>query len=322
MSAVLAPARPRHWSLALAAALLLHGGLAVVFHEMIDGGTRAAGIGGVAVGLPPAGAAPGAAAEVTAPEAEEVPAAEATEVVPAEAVPPPVPEAAPLPQVEAAAPPPAAEPLYAPTPPVEPAPVEVETVEATPVEVETVEAKPAMAVPEPPRAKPQPPREETPVEASPVPAEAAEPTPAPAQVAAKTGPRNEGASAGEDVAGNAGKAGAANAKASGATEGHSGGGAPGAFVDYKAQLYAWLVKHKEYPRRARLRRQEGTARLYFAMDRNGRVLEYRIVASSGYKLLDEEVVAMIERASPLPPPPESLGGERLDYIVPVEFFQH
>ena len=93
----------------------------------------------------------------------------------------------------------------------------------------------------------------------------------------------------------------------------SGGGTPGAFVDYKAQLYAWLVKHKEYPRRARLRRQEGTAQLYFALDRNGQVLEYRIVASSGYKLLDEEVVSMIERASPLPPPPDSLTGERLDY---------
>src|SRR3546814_5511323 len=94
------------------------------------------------------------------------------------------------------------------------------------------------------------------------------------------------------------------------SEGQSGGGAPGAFVDYKAQLYAWLEKHKEYPRRARLRRQEGTALLEFAMDRGGRVLSYRIVESSGYKLLDDEVVAMIERASPLPTPPAAMEGER------------
>lgn len=107
----------------------------------------------------------------------------------------------------------------------------------------------------------------------------------------------------------------------GAAGGHSGGGAAGAFVDYKAQLQAWLEKHKEYPRRAQLRRQEGTARLYVAFDRHGIVLEYRILESSGYKLLDEEVVAMIKRASPLPAPPAAMPGDRLDYIVPVEFFQ-
>src|SRR3546814_11068775 len=77
----------------------------------------------------------------------------------------------------------------------------------------------------------------------------------------------------------------------------------------------------EDPRRAQLLRQGGTAQLYFVMDRGGRVLEYRILESSGYKLLDEEVVAMVKRASPLPPPPAAMPGERLDYIVPVEFFQ-
>src|SRR3546814_14081589 len=105
------------------------------------------------------------------------------------------------------------------------------------------------------------------------------------------------------------------------SEGQSGGGAPGAFVDYKAQLYAWLEKHKEYPRRARLRRQEGTALLEFAMDRGGRVLSYRIVESSGYKLLDDEVVARIERASPLPTPPAAMEGERFNYRIPVLFDQ-
>jgi protein TonB len=57
------------------------------------------------------------------------------------------------------------------------------------------------------------------------------------------------------------------------------------------------------------------------MDRAGRVLEFRIVESSGYKLLDEEVVAMIERASPLPTPPAAMAGERFNYTVPVWFNQ-
>src|SRR3546814_16242307 len=103
------------------------------------------------------------------------------------------------------------------------------------------------------------------------------------------------------------------------SEGQSGGGAPGAFVDYKAQLYAWLEKHKEYPRRARLRRQEGTALLEFAMDRGGRVLSYRIGESYGYKLLDAEVVALIERASPLPTRPAAMEREGFNTTLPACF---
>src|SRR3546814_13646021 len=55
------------------------------------------------------------------------------------------------------------------------------------------------------------------------------------------------------------------------------------------------------------------------MDRGGRVLSYRIVESSGYKLLDDEVVAMIERASPLPTPPAAMEGERFNYRIPALF---
>ena len=58
----------------------------------------------------------------------------------------------------------------------------------------------------------------------------------------------------------------------------------------------------------------------FVMDRVGKVLDYAIERSRGYALLDQEVVALIQRASPLPPPPEEVQGERLELVVPVEFF--
>lgn len=90
--------------------------------------------------------------------------------------------------------------------------------------------------------------------------------------------------------------------------------------DYYSELGAWLAKHKKYPRRARLRKQEGTAVLYFVVDRDGRVLEYLVEESSGHRLLDKEVAAMLKRAEPLPKIPDIMHQAKLEITVPVEFF--
>jgi len=94
---------------------------------------------------------------------------------------------------------------------------------------------------------------------------------------------------------------------------------PGADADYLATLLAWLEKHKEYPREAQRRRQQGTAILYFELDRQGRVLNYRIKTSSGFAELDREVEAMIRRAEPLPPMPADMTQAKLELQVPVQF---
>ncbi|NGP52424.1 energy transducer TonB, partial [Thioalkalivibrio sp. XN8] len=117
-----------------------------------------------------------------------------------------------------------------------------------------------------------------------------------------------------------GRDGPRDATETGSGEAAAAGGLPGANRDYAATVLAWLERHKHYPRRARLRRQEGTVLLYFVVDRAGTVLEYRLEQSSSYPVLDQEVLAMIERAQPLPPMPDELGQERLELIVPVEFF--
>jgi len=124
----------------------------------------------------------------------------------------------------------------------------------------------------------------------------------------------------ESVAGAASRDGTRDADETGSGDATAGGGLPGSSRDYAATVLAWLERHKEYPRRARLRRQEGTAMLYFVVDRSGAVLEYRLQSSSSHRALDEEVLAMIERAQPLPPMPEDMERERLELIVPVEFF--
>ena len=84
-----------------------------------------------------------------------------------------------------------------------------------------------------------------------------------------------------------------------------------------------LVKHlqqfKRYPSGRRTRGEEGVVLLSFSVDRNGHVLSRQIVHSSGYPDLDDEVMAMIERAQPLPPFPASMTEPKLDLTVPIRF---
>lgn len=102
-------------------------------------------------------------------------------------------------------------------------------------------------------------------------------------------------------------------------DGSAGGGIPGAKKDYLAQLSAWLEKHKQYPRGAQRRRQEGTAHLRFVIDRAGQVLSYDVERSSGFKLLDKEVERIIRRAAPLPAMPSDITLSRLELVVPISF---
>lgn len=91
-------------------------------------------------------------------------------------------------------------------------------------------------------------------------------------------------------------------------------------LSWQSTLMMKLNEAKRYPFGARRYRQEGVAYLRFVMDREGNVLSANIERSSGYPLLDEETLALIERAQPLPKPPESMASESFEIVVPVEFF--
>ena len=99
----------------------------------------------------------------------------------------------------------------------------------------------------------------------------------------------------------------------------AGGGQAGDRQDYLALLAAWLERHKEYPRRARARGEEGTVLLRFKIDRGGRLLMWRIDRSSGHPALDREVEAMLQRAEPLPPLPPEMTQAQLELAVPIQF---
>jgi protein TonB len=88
---------------------------------------------------------------------------------------------------------------------------------------------------------------------------------------------------------------------------------------WRGALLAQLNRAKRYPQAAQARREEGVARLSFTINRAGQVVSYRLVGSSGSPLLDAEVLAMIQRASPLPAPPPDVPGALVDLVVPVRF---
>ena len=274
----------RHWIMAVVMAVTIHVGFAAtVFWKPGDVSPRAPSIGGVEVALGPTNTVAESTSDDTA---AETPQAEANDPTLSEQkTNPPLPERKDSVR-ETPAPP---EPLTAKIPePIE-TPVDVTPVDVTPLEPLFPERAPETAmIPSHP------------------PAPTAEPQDT-SQVVAGIEAQNTPLSSN-----NAGH----NA------EPENTRGMAGTETSYAATLLAWLERHKQYPRQARQRRQQGTTLLYIVMSRNGYVIKARIEESSGYGLLDQAALSMLERAQPLPPIPDSMNTARLELIVPVQFFMN
>lgn len=178
-------------------------------------------------------------------------------------------------------------------------------------------AAPATPPPEPPRPEPQP----TAAEPPPKPVEAAVPLPKPkppapkpkprptAPAEAAPGPQRSAAHAEAEAAITAAPVPGANAQAAAARA-----------ATWQGELLGHLERHKRYPRAAQWKRREGTVVVAFSLDREGRVIAKRLARASGHADLDDEALALLARAQPLPPPPDGIPGERIELVVPIQFF--
>lgn len=81
---------------------------------------------------------------------------------------------------------------------------------------------------------------------------------------------------------------------------------------WRGSVIAHLNRAKRAPGGSR-----GTATVAFSIDRKGRVLSARLVRSSGNASLDREAVALVRRASPVPPPPANVHGNSVLLKAPV-----
>jgi protein TonB len=86
--------------------------------------------------------------------------------------------------------------------------------------------------------------------------------------------------------------------------------------NYRGLVAAHLTRNKQYPPDARLNRDQGAASVSFTLDGSGRVTAAHLVRGSGHASLDQEVQAMVRRASPFPAPP---GGRAMSFTVPITF---
>jgi len=89
---------------------------------------------------------------------------------------------------------------------------------------------------------------------------------------------------------------------------------------WQGTLRAHLERFKRYPMAAQMSRQQGVSYVRFVMDRQGRVLSARLERGSGHGRLDDESLALMDRAQPLPPPPDEVKGETIEIVVPIQFF--
>ena len=92
-----------------------------------------------------------------------------------------------------------------------------------------------------------------------------------------------------------------------------------ALATWQSVLLGHLEHHKRYPREARRNGQQGVVYVRVSINRDGTVVDYRLTQPSAHKALNQETLALIARAQPLPSPPE-VSSDTLEFVVPVEFF--
>lgn len=90
-------------------------------------------------------------------------------------------------------------------------------------------------------------------------------------------------------------------------------------LSFRDRLLGHLQRYKRYPQIAQRRREQGVPYVRFTMDRAGKVLAARLERGSGYAALDDEALALLERAQPLPPLPQDVVGDTVEIVVPIEF---
>ena len=164
---------------------------------------------------------------------------------------------------------------------------------------------PVVAMPEPPPPPPPPPE----VKPDPKPEPKSEPPPEPVKVERKkpaprtaAAPRSERRTAETPSAPSPGSV---NSSA--------------AIASWRDTVVSQLQRAKRYPGGAESRREQGVVTLSFTLSRAGGVLSRGIARSSGNSELDQEVLAMVQRAAPFPAFPASMPQSSVHLVVPVRF---
>lgn len=88
---------------------------------------------------------------------------------------------------------------------------------------------------------------------------------------------------------------------------------------WQRKVVVHLNKFKRYPAEARAAGKEGDVTIFFTIDRYGRVTASGLLAGSGVAALDVAALSILERAGPLPAPPNELAGSSFNLSLPIEY---
>jgi periplasmic protein TonB len=95
-------------------------------------------------------------------------------------------------------------------------------------------------------------------------------------------------------------------------------GTPSA-ASYASIVAGIIQRNKRYPREALLAETEGVVEAFFVVNRQGHVIGYRILKSSGQRVLDQEVVRLLRHVSFPPIPNDGGDPERREFSLPIAF---
>ncbi len=99
----------------------------------------------------------------------------------------------------------------------------------------------------------------------------------------------------------------ADARGPGPTSSKGGGGTERPEVRYVKAHFAAIrnaiVRNLSYPRLARRMGWTGTVKVSFVVNENGGVNDVKVLATSGFEVLDNNAIETIKRCSPYPKPP-------------------
>ena len=83
-------------------------------------------------------------------------------------------------------------------------------------------------------------------------------------------------------------------------QGSGGGGGVGGGRDIKSEILRKIQRAKHYPALARARAWQGIVEVEFLINPSGNLEKLSVIQSSGFPVLDEEALATVRRAVPLP----------------------
>lgn len=91
------------------------------------------------------------------------------------------------------------------------------------------------------------------------------------------------------------------------------------YISYTKVITKKLMEHWRYPPQARNNLIEGQSLILFSLLNDGSLTGISITKSSGYEILDKEVIDAVNKAAPFPPFPESITVNKLNINASFEY---